>query len=322
MHIAKHALAKKYQCGVCKKYFGHNTTLTSHTRIHTGEKPFSCKYCSLRFHDLGNKNKHEGRHTKNTDIKYSFQGGKDLSRRKDEFAKKYQCTVCEKYFGRKDTLTSHIRKHTGEKTFSCKYCSLSFNDLATKNHHEGRHANSTDEKLPCKVCGKLVIAMKSHMATHALVNTLACDVCQQKFHDKYSLRRHISIVHVKHKPYSCGTCQKSYTLRFSLKNHEELHKGLQIKCKDCEKMFPTQQYLAEHEKSKHKPKVQKARTICKICEKTLCDTATLTRHNLLVHSKVRPFSCKSCYKMFALRSMMNTHSKDSHFKKYIKQQTS
>ena len=66
MHLAKHALAKKYQCDVCKKYFGHKGTLKSHNRTHTGEKPFACKYCSLSFHDLGNRNKHEGRHTNNT----------------------------------------------------------------------------------------------------------------------------------------------------------------------------------------------------------------------------------------------------------------
>ena len=351
MHIAKHALAKKYQCNFCKKFFGHKSTLTSHNRIQTGEKPFSCKYCSLHFNDLSSRNQHkrnqhEGRHTNNTNDKqskivtetcpvckkqYQFQDGKDLSMHiaKHALPKKYQCNVCEKYFGCNSNLTKHAKRHTGEKTLSCKYCSFFFRDSAAKNHHERKHTTNTDDKLSkehekslCKVCGKLVIAMKSHMATHALVNTLACDLCQQKFHDKYSMKRHISIVHLNYKPYSCGTCQKSYTLRFSLKNHEELHQGLQLKCKVCEKMFPTHKLLAQHDKSMHRPQVQKAPIICKICEKTLFNTATLTRHNLLVHSKIRPFSCKSCFRTFALRSMMNTHTKDSHNKKHIKQQIS
>ena len=155
--------------------------------------------------------------------------------------------------------------------------------------------------------------------THTLVNSLACDVCQRKFADIYTLRRHTSTVHLNSKPYSCGTCKKSYALRFSLKNHEELHKELQIKCETCEKMFRTQRQLAEHDRAKHKPKVQNAPIICKICGKTLFNTATLTRHNLLLHSKIRPYSCKSCFRTFALRSMLNTHTKDSHNKKDSKQ---
>ena len=127
------------------------------------------------------------------------------------------------------------------------------------------------------------------------------------------MKRHISIKHLKYKPYSCTICQKSYSLKFLLKDHEDLHKGLQIECESCEKMFPTQKLLAQHDKRKHKPKkVQNITATCKICKKTLFDAATLKRHNSLVHSRNRPFSCKLCFRKFAMLGMMNSHTRDSH----------
>lgn len=40
---------KKYECKVCKKRYYQNGNLQEHMRIHTGEKPFICEYCSIAF---------------------------------------------------------------------------------------------------------------------------------------------------------------------------------------------------------------------------------------------------------------------------------
>ena len=64
MHMAKHRMAKKYQCQDCKKSFVQNGSLTIHKRIHTGEKLYSCQICSQNFSDLSTRIQHERRHTK------------------------------------------------------------------------------------------------------------------------------------------------------------------------------------------------------------------------------------------------------------------
>uniref|UniRef100_A0A8C6WFR0 C2H2-type domain-containing protein n=1 Tax=Neogobius melanostomus TaxID=47308 RepID=A0A8C6WFR0_9GOBI len=40
--------------------------------------------------------------------------------------KKHQCFVCNKRFGTKQNLQSHIRIHTGERPFSCSICNKTF----------------------------------------------------------------------------------------------------------------------------------------------------------------------------------------------------
>ena len=37
-----------------------------------------------------------------------------------------RCTECGELFVDKANLDSHMRRHTGERPFSCKYCEMSF----------------------------------------------------------------------------------------------------------------------------------------------------------------------------------------------------
>ena len=52
----------KFKCRFCEKVLASNTNLINHERIHTGEKPYKCKYCGRGFTEKGNMRVHEFKH--------------------------------------------------------------------------------------------------------------------------------------------------------------------------------------------------------------------------------------------------------------------
>ena len=51
------------QCPLCNKLLRTRRDLQQHLRIHTGERPYACRYCERRFADNSCRCKHERTHT-------------------------------------------------------------------------------------------------------------------------------------------------------------------------------------------------------------------------------------------------------------------
>ena len=87
-HIGKHTgvayVKRNHACLVCGKLFRCKTDLDTHSVVHTKEKPFSCPICHLSFTQRASLKDHQNVHEN-----------------------KYQCSFCQKSFGRERYLSQH-----------------------------------------------------------------------------------------------------------------------------------------------------------------------------------------------------------------------
>ena len=133
---------KRYKCDECGKGFLNNRRLSDHTNVHTGEKPYKCKFCSSCFAILETHRSHERGH--------------------DVDQKRNKCDRCGKGFSTKRLLSDHTNVHTGEKPYKCKFCSSCF--ASQKNHriHERGHTDD-QKKFRCDICGKGFLLKRLHL---------------------------------------------------------------------------------------------------------------------------------------------------------------
>ncbi|XP_023127069.2 histone-lysine N-methyltransferase PRDM9-like isoform X1 [Amphiprion ocellaris] len=227
--------------------------------------------------------------------------------------------------------------------FLCSHCPLSFTTEAFLQRHtecfhaqpkaaeNEDHASSADSGQPA--ASLVVLSVDS-------VDAKTCDDCGKSFKQIPHLRRHKLCVHSNRRPYCCPHCRRSFSQASGLIRHQLVHRK-QAVIKDphedellgeedsetprLELFNAADPAVSEEIKELNgSENLQEAVDVadvantsadeaetpqwsCSDCSKSFTNEASLKKHKVTVHERLRPYVCTVCQKCFGQYNDLTRH---------------
>ncbi|XP_072219115.1 zinc finger and BTB domain-containing protein 41 isoform X2 [Leuresthes tenuis] len=296
---------KTLKCPKCDKTFDRAGKYESHTRVHTGEKPFQCDICLQCYSTKSNLTVHKKKHASDAPFP----------------KKEHKCPFCSKLHASKKTLAKHVRRFHPEHTqefftkrkrksegWKCAICSKTFSRRPHLQEHMILHTQ--DRPFKCSFCDEYFrsrFARLKHQEKYHL-GPFPCEICGRQFNDTGNKKRHIECTHGGKRKWTCFVCGKSVRERTTLKEHLRIHSGEKPHlCSICGQSFRHSSSYRLHLRVHHDDK----RYECDECGKTFIRHDHLTKHQK-IHSGEKAHQCEECGKCFRRHDHLTVHYKSVH----------
>ncbi|GAA35545.1 Zinc finger protein 516 [Clonorchis sinensis] len=304
-----------HECTLCNKTFPRKWRLRRHATIHSDIKQYKCNHCEQTYAYKWGLKEHVNR------VHQDKCSGEKIQ--------KHECRICSRMFLRRDHLIQHMRVHSGEKPFGCKFCKTSFSAYGNLQRHLrtihlkakdtqlyeiSRATQINDSPVPCGIQGNtseetsdfacsIPVAEQDKAPSEEDGKTVGdplsttdgtkqsshsnkCPVCGRTFVNTWNLKRH-AVVHTHRNFLECEICKQQFKYILSLRDHRLL--------------------VHSHREDDDCREVHR----CHVCGKPFLRKDSLDEH-FRAHSKERPFECNLCGSKFTLACNLKKHQRQLH----------
>ncbi|CAL8123833.1 unnamed protein product [Orchesella dallaii] len=206
--------SKSFKCIECNAIFTRAWTLQVHLKsIHNKTLIDDSTAIISQNHVDGTAESAEGEGSPQVTLMcgtcaYVAKDSKDLQNHMESshnYGLTHRCNICGIPLRDNKRPERHIKEvHMGPRNYFCKYCKKGFSSSENRRSHEVKqHEQPPQERKQCPICHKhfshlsIVAHIKRHKTKSAKeMEKLKCQLCQDVFSCRGSLKRHIDCVHL------------------------------------------------------------------------------------------------------------------------------